>query len=147
MVGLARRGGRLSLRLPSQGPEVMDSVSWHDGMQGPWWWKEIGWSWRRMGTGPREWTPSSDGGSPGGSIDWSQWTAPATAHRCPYSSDMMACPLCGGGFLSGSRRVAAHGPVAGGTIVHSRSLDMQEQEGEWTWDGMDAQGVPVPPGC
>ena len=33
-----------------------------------------------------------------------------------------------------------------GTIVHSLSLDLQEQEGEWTWDGMDAQGVPVPPG-
>ena len=75
--------GQLSLRLPSQGPEVLDSVSWHGGMQGPWWWKETGWSWRRLGPGPQEWTPSPDGGSPGRINRWEP--VDCAGHDAPLS--------------------------------------------------------------
>ena len=57
--------GGVSIRLPSQGPEVLDEVAWNDQMEGPWWWTDEGWSWTRMGWGPTDWSPSRDGGSPG----------------------------------------------------------------------------------
>lgn len=139
--------GQLSLRLPSQGPEVLDSVSWHGGMQGPWWWKETGWSWRRLGPGPQEWTPSSDGGSPGRINRWEP--VDCAGHDAPLSVvvGQDGVPALRWRFPS-----AGHGALLRmvrwpeGTIVHSQSFDLQEQEGEWTWDGKDAQGVPAPPG-
>lgn len=145
---LPDEGGSLSIRLPSQGPDPVDSVSWHAGMRGPWWWNEKGWSWRRVGSGPQAWTPSSDGGSPGRINRLEK--ADCVGHEVPISV------VTGRDGLTALRwrfPSAGHGAILRmirwpeGTIVNSQSFEFAEQQqGEWTWGGLDSSGVPVPPG-
>lgn len=144
---LPDEGGYLALRLPSQGPEPVDSVSWDSGMRGPWWWTEKGWSWRRTGPSARGWTPSVDGGSPG-----------RVNRMEPMDCDGHDAPMAAFTGRGGVPALRWRFPSAGhsallrmirwpeGTMVNSQSLAMEEPEGEWTWDGLDANGVPVPPG-
>jgi len=140
--------GHLAVRLPSQGPETLDSVSWHTGLRGPWWWREKGWSWHRMGPNAQAWTPSADGGSPG-RVDGMELTD-CDGHDAPMAvfTGQNGAPALRWRFPS-----AGHGAFLrmvrwpDGTLVNSQSLAMEEQQGEWTWDGMDAQGIPVPPGA
>jgi len=144
---LSDEAGSLSLRLPSHGPEPIDSISWHAGMQGPWWWQETGWAWRRMGPGPEDWSPSTDGGSPGA-------INRAEPVDCP-GQDAPVSVVVG---VNGLPALRWRFPSAGhsvllrmvrwpdGTLVNTQGLDLSERQGEWTWTGEDSSGNPVPPG-
>ena len=144
---LSDEAGSLSLRLPSHGPEPIDSISWHAGMQGPWWWQETGWAWRRMGPGPEDWSPSTDGGSPG-----------AINRAEPVDCPGQHAPVSVVVGVNGLPALRWRFPSAGhsvllrmvrwpdGTLVNMQGLDLSERQGEWTWTGEDSSGNPVPPG-
>ena len=145
---LSDEAGRLAIRLPSQGPEPLDSVSWHAAMRGPWWWEETGWSWIRGGPEPQDWTPSADGGSPGevGQSEPVDCAGPEAPISIAVGVDGMPAlrwrfPSAGHGVLLRMVR------WPDGTLVNTQGLDLAEQQGEWTWPGVDSSGNPVPPGA
>ena len=139
--------GHLAIRLPSHGPETLDSVSWHAGLRGPWWWREKGWSWHRMGPDAQAWTPSADGGSPGREDGMEPMECSGPDVPVSVFTGQHGAPALQWRFPS-----AGHGALLrmirwpDGTLVNSQSLIMEEQQGEWTWGGTDSQGIPVPPG-
>ena len=137
----------MALRLPSQGPEPFDWVSWHSNMRGPWWWKSDGWSWSRIGSGPMDWGPSPDGGSPGSK-------GPAFPLNCvgrdvPFKveSGLDGLPVLHWEFPS-----LGHGILLrmvewpSGFLRASFLMEPAELAGRWAWDGFDSQGLPVQPG-
>ena len=139
--------GHLAIRLPSQGPQTLDSVSWHTGLRGPWWWREKGWSWHRMGPDANAWTPSTDGGSPGQADGFEPTDCDGQDAPMAIFTGREGVPVLRWRFPS-----AGHGALLrmirwpDGTLINSQSLVMEGQQGEWTWGGLDAHGIPVPPG-
>lgn len=139
--------GQLSIRLPSVAVTAIDEVQWGSGLKGPWWWSEDGWAWIRSGPGPGDWTPAPDKGSPGG------------LHQIPLTGDcgevelLPAAPLHH--RLPGLQWSL---PDAGGAIglkmIGWPSGDLRGHvviedvlpEGQWSWAGTDASGLPVLPG-
>lgn len=135
--------GRLSIRLPSVGPEVLDEVHWNGELQGPWWWSRDGWAWARSGSGPGDWSPARDRGSPG------------------RPQEMLGLGDCAGGVWfessceGGLPGIAWSFPEAGGILVIRlvgwpsgallTRIVLQDllTQGSWAWNGLLGQG-PVP---
>ena len=144
---LSDAGGQLSLRLPSEGPHVLDSVHWTAGMEGPWWWSSDGWSWWRSDWSESGWTPSQDKGSPGrpqfsgmgncegdaspvlvsgathGEPPSVHWDFPSPGH--PIEVRMVGWP--------------------DGRMLGLERLGLDLARGSWTWNGRDFLGQPLPP--
>ena len=135
--------GSLSVRLPSHSIAALDAVEWHDGLTGPWWWREDGWAWVRSGMAASDWTPAPDRGSPG-------------------KGSMLSESSCGGAvaFVSdgGVPGLEWRLPVAGGTITLDLvgwpsgmsagewTMDDVPTMGRWTWNGRGSDGRMVAPG-
>lgn len=139
--------GELWIRLPSGGPHALDAIGWSDDMKGPWWWRSDGWSWTRVGRGKQDWTPSKDGGSPG-RVD--ETPSPECGQGDPpfvVESVLGELPSIHWEFPG-----LGHGIMVrmvdwpGGTVKSTWVQDQVDMKGGWTWDGRDAQGLPMPPG-
>ena len=140
-------GGSLAVRLPSQGPEPFDGLSWHSDMRGPWWWKSDGWSWSRTGPGPLDWGPSSDGGSPGSKGP--MFLLDCGGRDVPFHVEI---GLDGLPVLHWEFPSLGHGILLrmvewpSGCLRASFLMESSELSGHWAWDGLDSQGLPVQPG-
>ena len=140
-------GGSLAVRLPSQASEPFDWVSWHSDMRGPWWWKSDGWSWSRTGSGPMDWGPSSDGGSPGSEGH----TVLLDCGGCDVPFEVEV-GLDGLPVLHWEFPSLGHGILLrmvewpSGCLRASFLMESTELAGRWAWDGFDSQGLPVQPG-
>ncbi len=140
-------GGTLAVRLPSQGSEPFDRVSWDSDMRGPWWWKSDGWSWSRTGSELFDWVPSSDGGSPGSK--GSAFSLDCDGRHVPFKVEI---GLDGLPVLHWEFPSLGHGILLrmvewpSGCLRASFLMESAELAGHWAWDGFDSQGLPVQPG-
>ena len=137
------QSGSLSIRLPSVSAVALDAVEWNDGLEGPWWWQEDGWAWVRSGSGPAEWTPAPDRGSPGrnawpwvsscdGAVTFTtDGEVPGLAWRLPAAGGTITVDLVG---------------WPSGTLAGHWTLEDVPTEGQWTWSGRGSDGRAVAPG-